>query len=334
MPNDIKTVLVTGGAGYVGTRLTPMLLEKGYEVRVLDLYIYGEDVLKDAAKNPNLKEIKGDIRNRKLLKDSLKECDAVIHLACISNDPSFELDPILGKSINYDSFIPLVEIAKDSGVKRFVFASTASVYGIKEMDNVTEDLPLLPLTDYSKYKAMCEEELHHHRSPGFTTLVARAATMCGYSPRLRLDLTVNILTNHAINNHRIPVFGGQQKRASLHIQDMCDFYVKSLEWSDEKIDGKIYNVGHHHNCTMREIAEIVRGVVGKNVEIVTAPTSDNRSYHISSEKIKRELGFEAKHTIEDAVKELKKAFETGKMTQPMVNSLYYNIKRMQEIKLR
>ncbi|MDX2226064.1 MAG: NAD-dependent epimerase/dehydratase family protein [Verrucomicrobiae bacterium] len=330
--SKIKTVLVTGGAGYVGSQLVPKLLSAGYQVRVLDLFLYGRQVFDAVRDNPLLTFIEGDMRHREVLEKSLRGADAVIHLACISNDPSFELNPGLGKSINYDAFIPLVEIAKDSGVRRFIYASSSSVYGIKEVDNVTENLPLEPLTDYSKFKAMCEEELEKRRTKGFTCLTVRPATVCGYSPRLRLDLTVNILTNHAINKNKITVFGGNQKRPNIHIDDMCDFYLKSLEWEDSLIDGKIYNAGYH-NQTVMQIAEIVRDVVGKNVEIVTTPTDDNRSYHISSEKLKRELGFEASRTIEDAVRDLKNAFDLGKIPDSMSNTLYYNIKRMQEVKL-
>src|SRR5205823_1532556 len=144
---------------------------------------------------------------------------------CISNDPSFELDPALGKSINYDAFPPLVKLAKSHGVRRFVYASSSSVYGIKDEEDVTEELPLKPLTDYSKYKAMCEEVLERERAPGFTTLTLRPATVCGYSPRLRLDLSVNILTNLAYHKREITVFGGTQRRPNLHIRDMTDLYV-------------------------------------------------------------------------------------------------------------
>lgn len=287
---NVNTVLVTGGAGYVGAVLVPKLLNKGYRVKVLDLYIYGEHVL-DAVKDyPNLQQIKGDIRDRKLLDRIIPGCDAVIHLACISNDPSFELDPQLGKSINYDAFLGLVNVSKESGVHRFIFASSSSVYGIKEEQNVTEDLPLQPLTDYSKYKALCEEVLLRERGPGFVTLILRPATVCGYSPRLRLDLTVNILTNHAVSNRLIKVFGGQQMRPNIHIKDMAALYVQALEWPGEKIDGCIFNAGYE-NLRVAEIAKMVREVVGPEVQIVTTPTDDNRSYHISSEKIRRELGF-------------------------------------------
>jgi len=329
----MQQVLVTGGAGYVGAVLVPKLLEAGYRVKVVDLYIYGADVLSAVKDHPGLEEIKGDIRDRPLLEKILPGCDAVIHLACISNDPSFELDPDLGKSINYDAFVDLVDVAKDSGVKRFIYASSSSVYGIKETENVNEELPLQPLTDYSKYKAMCEDVLLAKREPGFVTLILRPATVCGYSPRLRLDLTVNILTNHAVNNGKITVFGGEQKRPNIHIEDMTDLYIKSLQWSDEAIDGKIFNAGYE-NHTVKEIAEMVRNVVGEHVEIVTTPTNDHRSYHISSEKIKEELGFVPQHTIEAAVKDLANAFKANLIPNPMTEIRYYNIKMMQELELK
>lgn len=329
----IEKVLVTGGAGYVGAVLVPRLLEKGYSVKVLDLYIYGEHVL-DAVKNhPKLEQIKGDIRDRKLLEKIVPGCDAIIHLACISNDPSFELDPELGKSINYDAFLDLVDVAKHSGVKRFVFASSSSVYGIKEEKNVTEDLPLMPVTDYSKYKALCEEVLLKERQPGFVALILRPATVCGYSPRLRLDLAVNILTNHAVNNRKITAFGGQQMRPNIHIEDVVELYVKSLEWPDKSIDGKIFNVGYE-NHKIIEIAEIVRKEVGEDVEIVTTPTDDTRSYHISSDKIKRELGFVPEHSIDEAVRDLVNAFRAGKIPNPMTDISYYNVKVMLSKKLK
>ena len=330
--STIDTVLVTGGAGYVGSVLTPLLLQAGYNVRVLDLFIYGEHVFDQIRDDPKLQMIRGDLRDTKLLEKSLAGVDAVIHLACISNDPSFELDEDLGKSINYDAFMPLVDIAKDSGVQRFIYASSSSVYGVREEQNVTEDLELRPLTDYSKFKAMCEDELMKRRSPGFTVLTLRPATVCGYSPRLRLDLSVNILTNHAINNGKITVFGGDQLRPNFHVRDCAELYVKCLAFPAEQIDGGIYNAGYQ-NLSINAIAELVREVVGSNVEIVATPSDDNRSYHISSEKIRQELGFVPQYTIEDAVRELKAAFAADSVTDPMDNPLYYNIKRMQELEL-
>ncbi len=331
--NRFKEVLVTGGAGYVGAILVPKLLKKGYRVRVLDLYMYGDNVLDAVKDHVGLRQIKGDMRDVRLLKDAILGCDAVIHLACISNDPSFELNPELGKSINYDAFLPLVRHSKEFGVKRFVYASSSSVYGVKEEDNVTEDLPLEPLTDYSKYKAMCEEILQKERAPGFVALTLRPATVCGYSPRLRLDLSVNILTNHAVNNRKIRVFGGAQQRPNIHIDDVSDLYVQSLEWPDEKIDGQVFNAGYE-NQSLNDLAATVKKVVGEDVAIVTEPTNDNRSYRISSERIKKALGFVPRHTIEDAVVDLVKAFREGKIPNAMTDDRYYNIKTMQRLKLK
>lgn len=330
----IRTVFVTGGGGYVGAVLIPKLLAAGYQVRCLDLFIYGEDVFPSVAKHPGLQLIKGDMRDVELLRRTLPGCDAVIHLACISNDPSFELDPNLGKSINYDCFKPLVETARDSGVHRFIYASSSSVYGVKEEDNVTEDLSLEPLTDYSKFKALCEEDLKAYQSPTFTTVTVRPATVCGYSPRLRLDLSVNILTNHAYTNGRIRVFGGAQYRPNIHIDDVTDLYVQLLQLPDEKIAGKIWNAGYE-NQTIDDIAQTVQSNVGKpGVEIVREPTNDLRSYRISSEKIKRDIGFVPRHTIADAVTDLVGAFQAGKIPDSMSDPKYFNIKTMQAISLR
>ena len=332
MVNAIKRVLVTGGAGYVGAVLVPKLLADGYLVRVLDLYMYGRGALNSVRDHPNLEQVKGDIRDRQTLERTLANSDAVIHLACISNDPSFELNPVLGKSINYDAFPPLVDISKDSGVRRFVYASSSSVYGLRNEENVTEGLELRPLTDYSKYKALCEDILMQKRESGFSTLVLRPATVCGYSPRLRLDLTVNILTNHAVNRGQITVFGGQQKRPNIHIDDVTDLYVKSLEWSDTDIDGKIYNAGYE-NHSVNEIAQIVREGVGGDVSVNVEHTDDLRSYHISSERIQQDLGFEPTRGLDQAVTDLRSAFQSGAVPNALTDDRYYNIKTMQSLKL-
>ena len=333
MATAFRHVLVTGGAGYVGAVLVPKLLAHGYRVTVVDLYIFGEAALAPVSGHPELRQVKGDIRDRALLERELTGVDAVIHLACISNDPSFELNPALGKSINYDAFLPLVDISKDRGVRRFIYASSSSVYGIRQEENVTEDLPLTPLTDYSRYKALCEEVLLRAQAPGFTTLILRPATVCGDSPRLRLDLTVNILTNLAVNRGRITVFGGAQKRPNIHIEDVTDLYVQALEWDDARIAGETFNAGYE-NHTVAALAEMVREVVGREqVSIETTPTNDHRSYHISSEKIKRALGFEPRHTVEDAVRDLTQAFRAGRIPDSMDDPRYYNIKTMLAAKL-
>jgi nucleoside-diphosphate-sugar epimerase len=326
----MSKVFITGGAGYVGSVLVPKLLNKGYEVTVLDLMIYGEDVL---PKHPKLHAVKGDIRDQELLKKTIPGHDAVIHLACISNDPSFELNPDLGKSINLDAFEPLVKISKEGGVKRFIYASSSSVYGIKEENNVHEGMSLEPLTDYSKFKADCEEILKPYQSDDFTTCTIRPATVCGYGKRLRLDLSVNILTNLAVNKGEITVFGGSQKRPNIHIEDMTDLYCMLLELPKEKIAGKIWNAGYE-NHTISEIAQMVKNVIGPQVNIVTTPTNDLRSYHISSEKIKNDIGFVANHTIEDAVKDLKSAFDRGDIPDSLSGEKYFNVKLMQNIHLK
>lgn len=329
MNNNFKKIFITGGAGYVGSMLTPYLAEKGYEVTVYDLMMYGKDVIEP---NPNINIIEGDIRDSKLLKKSIIGHDIVIHLACISNDPSFELNPNLGKSINLDSFEPLVEISRDLKVKRFIYASSSSVYGVKKELNVHENMSLEPLTDYSKFKADCEVILSKFNSKEFTTVTLRPATVCGYSRRQRLDVVVNILSNLAFHKRKITVFGGNQLRPNIHITDMIRAYEHLILAPKNKISNKIFNVGFE-NHTVMELANTTKKVIGKDVELELTPTDDNRSYHISSTKIFNELGFETKFTVEDAVSDLKNAFEKNLLPNSLVDEKYFNIKRMNSIKL-
>lgn len=317
----------------MGSALVPKLLDSGYKVTVLDLYIYGEEALASCRPNPYLREIKGDLRSAADIEKALQGCDAVIHLACISNDPSFDLDPELGKSINLDAFRPLVRASKKAGVKFFVYASSSSVYGIKDDAEVTEDLPLEPLTDYSVFKVDCEKILEQERETGFATCTIRPSTVCGYAPRQRLDVVVNILTNHAVNNGRIRVLGGSQKRPNIHINDMANLYLFLLQQPAAKIDGKIYNAGYE-NHTLLQLADIVRTVVGEDLAVDIEPTDDLRSYHVSSAKMRDELGFEPQFTIEDAVRDLVTAFTAGKLPNSMEDPKYFNIKMMQEINLK
>lgn len=330
MTKELNHIYITGGAGYVGAVLVPRLLQEGHKVTVLDLMIYGEDVLES---HPGLTMIKGDIRDAALLKKTIPGHDAVIHLACISNDPSFELNPGLGKSINLDAFRPLVEISKDAGVKRFIYASSSSVYGIKEESNVHEGMSLEPLTDYSIFKMDCEKILAEYQSPGFTTVTIRPATVCGYSPRQRLDVVVNILTNLAFHKREITVFGGKQLRPNIHIADMVESYVLLLNAPKEAVAGEIFNAGYE-NQSVLELAETVKEVIGDDVKLVCSPTDDNRSYHISSKKIADKLGFVPKHTIRDAVEGIRQAFEAGKLPNSLQDERYFNIKRMQSLKLQ
>lgn len=326
-------VCVIGGAGYVGAVLVPKLLEAGHKVTVFDLFIYGENVLDAVKANTGLKLVKGDVRDAAAVEVAMKGCDAVIHLACISNDPSFELNPDLGKSINLDSFRPTVKAAKKVGIKRFTYASSSSVYGVKEGVEVTEDLSCEPLTDYSKFKVACEKILTEEREPGFVTCIIRPATVCGYSPRQRLDVIVNILTNHAVHNNKIKIMGGAQLRPNIHIEDMCRVYLKALELPDELVDGAVLNAGYE-NHSVEALAKMVQRAVGPQVAMEYVPTDDPRSYHVSSERLRKSWDFEPVKSIEDAVLDMVAAFRSGKLPGSMTNPLYYNIRRMQELKLK
>jgi len=326
---NFKSIYITGGAGYVGAVLVPRLLEEGCYVTVLDLMIYGVEVLPD---HPKLTKITGDIRDQDLLRSTLPGHDALIHLACISNDPSFELNPGLGRSINLDAFRPLVEISKKSGVQRMIYASSSSVYGIKEDPDVHEGMSLEPLTDYSRFKADCEQILSEYQSDEFTTATIRPATVCGYSPRQRLDVVVNILTNLAYHKREISVFGGSQLRPNIHIADMVEAYIVLLNAPKKKVAGEIFNAGYENHSVL-QLAETVREVIGEDVQLKKTPTNDNRSYHVSSKKISDILGFTANRSIRDAVIGLKNAFD-NQLLPNLEHERYFNIKRMQSINLQ
>ena len=331
---NIRKVLVTGGAGYIGAVLIPKLLKRGYKTTVVDWFIYNDKVFDDYKKDKNLRQVVGDIRNRRLMKRELKEIEAVIHLACISNDPSFELNPDLGKSVNYDATLQLIDLACESGVGRFIYASSSSVYGVKSEKEVTEDLPLEPLTDYSKYKVLCEEYLLKKEDKDFVPLILRPSTVCGWSARLRLDLTVNLLTIQALVNKRMTVFGGSQKRPNIHIEDMTDLYVNTLMYPDEKIAGKIYNAGYD-NYTVLGIAKKIKKTLGDGrIDIIVSPSNDNRSYHVSSKKIRKELGFMAGRSVEEAILDLAWAYQKGLIPKALSDKRYYNLKMMQMLEMK
>ena len=334
--SGIKKVMVTGGAGYKGCVLVPKLLEAGYETVVYDLLLFGAAGLPT---DPCLTLVEGDIRDTAKYAQAVQGCDAVIHMACISNDPSFELDATLSRSINYDCFEPLVVASKNAGVRRFIYVSSSSVYGVSDSPEVTEDHPLVPLTDYNKYKGLCEPILLRYQSPEFTTVIVRPATVCGYSPRMRFDLTVNILTNHAVNRRVITVFGGAQKRPNIHIEDVTDLYVKMLEYPTELVAGDIFNAGYE-NHTVAQLAQLAKAVEEEEapgrepIRIDTTTTNDNRSYHVSSRKIAEKLGYRPNHSIEDAVRDLCRAFEAGKFSDSMTSDEYVNVKTVKNRSLR
>ncbi len=321
-------ILVTGGAGYVGSALVPQLLARGDRVTVLDLCWYGEDVL---PVDPALTLVRGDIRDRDVVTESMRGVDTVIHLACISNDPSFELDPVLGQSINLDAFPVLVDAALDAGVERFIYASSSSIYGVQDGIGVVEDTPPQPLTDYSRFKLACEETLLDRCAQrDMVPVIVRPATVCGWAPRMRFDLTVNILTLHALVNRRIRVFGGSQLRPNLHIEDMVSAYETFLEADAALVRGEAFNVGYR-NLPVGDIAQLVREALGDDgIEIAYEPSADLRSYHIASTKIAERLGFEPKASIESAVHGIASAYRKGGLEDALEAPRFHNIRRMRE----
>lgn len=332
----MKRIAVVGGAGYKGCVLVPKLLRAGYQVTVYDLMLFGSNGLSaDSA----LRVVTGDIRDTESYGRAIRGSDTVINLACISNDPSFELDPGLSRSINYDCFESMVKATVEAGVSRYIYASTSSVYGVSDAPEVTEEHPLVPVSEYNRYKGMTEPLLLKYQSPSFTTVIIRPATVCGYSPRPRLDLTVNILTTHAVNTGRITVFGGTQKRPNIHIDDVTDLYAALIEMPADRIAGEIFNAGYE-NFTVSELAEQVRRVVEQEfpdrapIVVDTTPSNDPRSYHVSSRKIVERLGWKPRRSIEDAVRDLCAAFRNGKLPNCQDDDRYFNVRTVKRLGLR
>jgi len=230
-------------------------------------------------------------------------------------------------------------MSREAGVGRFVFASSSSVYGISDAPEVREDHPLKPITDYNRYKGMCEEVLFRHQSPAFTTVAVRPGTVCGRSPRQRLDLTVNILTTHAVERGRITVFGGEQRRPNIHMDDMVDLYLMLLEAPAEKIAGQAFNAGYE-NLSIREVAGAVREVVQSEmpgrapIAIETAPSNDPRSYHVNSEKLARTLGFAPRRGVRDGARAVATALREGALPGALQDERYYNVKMLKALQVR
>jgi nucleoside-diphosphate-sugar epimerase len=331
----MRNLLITGGSGYVGSRLIFKLLEEtDCNIVNYDISFFGDEHL---PKNKKFKYYKDDITITENFKKAIIEnkIDTVLHLACISNDPTYELDPSLSKKINYDCFKSLVQISKDNGVKKFIYASTCSVYGISESPNVIETNELKPITDYNKYKALCEPILEEYLDDNFIGIIIRPATVCGYSEKMRFDLTVNILTNYAYNKGYIRVFGGQQARPNLHIDDMCELYKILILNDIKKFNGEIFNVGIE-NLKIIEVAEKVKTIIEKrliknDIEIRIEKSADIRSYMINSDKIQRVLGFKFKKNVNDAIEDLCDNFDNKKIVDSFSDQ-WSNIKILSQLK--
>jgi len=326
------SVLVTGGAGYIGSALVLKLLERGHRVTVLDLYLYGDEALESVRAYQDLREIKGDIRDSGVVEEALRGCDAVIHLACVSDEASYDIDPERSRSINSDAFQPLVRTAKKAGIKRFIAASSYCVYGAVSESLLTEDVAPKPPTALAIDKRHCEQVLEAERAPGFVVCTIRAAQVCGRAPRQRLDLTTNLLVNQAVNHGRLQVLGGNQICPGIHIDDLVSLYVFLLGQPDTRINGQIYNAGSG-NPTLLELANLVNNAVGGDCMIDVESAETMPSSRLSFDRMRNELGFQPKHTIEEAVRDLAAAIRNGELPNSIDGSKYENHAMLEKVEL-
>jgi nucleoside-diphosphate-sugar epimerase len=326
-----ERVAVIGGAGYVGAELQQRLVDAGFEVTVLDTFWYpaGRWATESDQYSPHIRYVTGDVRSRESLNEALSGAKHCIHLACISNDPSYELNPDLAKSINFDAFGLFVDAINSSLVERLIYASSSSVYGVKTEPEVTEDLPCLPLTDYSRYKIECERMVLDNVHGRVTRSVIRPSTVCGVSRRQRFDLVVNILTLSALTRGTITVDGGTQYRPNLHIDDMTSSYITMLKAPRDRIDAEIFNVAGA-NLTVLEIAQTVKSALNDTPTIEIREANDLRSYRVSGKKIQQRLGFVPVKTVRHAVQDLVAAFNRGAFADTN-SEQYFNIRRMKSL---
>ena len=306
-------ILVTGACGYKGTVLVPMLLAAGHEVRAVDLQWFGNFLPDHLA----LEVVKADVRDTAGI--DLKGIDAVIHLASIANDPCGDLDPKLTWEVSALATMQLADRARRAGVGHFIYASSGSVYGVKDEEQVTEDLTLEPISEYNKTKMVAERVLLSY-APDMLVQIVRPATVCGLSPRMRLDVAVNMLTMQALTNKRITVFGGGQIRPNIHIDDICRVYLYLLE-QGSRLQG-IFNAGFE-NISILRIAELVRERIG--AEIAVTESNDPRTYRVNSDRLLA-TGFRPAKTVENAIAEIAEAFEAGRLTD---QDRFHNLKWMQ-----
>lgn len=310
-------ILITGGCGYVGTLLVAELLRKGHAVVVVDTMWFGNYLAPD----PNLTVIREDVRHAERI--DMKSVETVIHLANIANDPCADLDPRISWEVNVLASMRLVERAIRDGVKRFIYASSGSVYGVKDEAEVTEELSLVPISDYNKTKMVSERVLLSYRDSIIVHCI-RPATVCGYSPRMRLDLSVNMLTMQALSRGRITVFGGNQTRPNIHIRDLIGVYLHFL--NHDSFEPGMYNAGFE-NMSILEIAGAVARLVPAEIEVTES--NDPRSYRLSSKKLLA-TGFQPRFTVRDAIQEIAEVYRNGKLSD---SADCYNLSVMKSMDL-
>lgn len=308
-----KHIFITGGCGYVGSLLVEKLLEN-YFVTILDTHWFGNHL----KNNKNLKIIKGDIRSD-LENINFTKFDYVIHLANIANDPSVELDQVLSWEVNVLASKKLIERSIDGDIKKFIYASSGSVYGVKDEEEVTEDLELVPISVYNKTK-MISERIFLSYKDDIDIYIIRPATVCGWSPRMRLDVSVNMLTYQALKNKKISVFGGNQTRPNININDMVNVYLHMIE---NEIEPGIYNAGFE-NMKILELANIIKDEIDTEIEI--HKSNDPRSYRQSSKKLLK-TGFLPRYNVKDAIVDLKSKFINNKLIE---HESFYTVKWMKK----
>ncbi len=319
-------VFVSGSEGYVGNLLVPELL-KEHKVVSYDLCIYGIHL----KPHSNLLQIVGDIRDSDLLINCSSDCDIMIHLAS-TGAPSDDISEDLTKSINYLATANIVSACRINNIKRLIVAGSTSQYGVKPLSmSVNEDVLKEPVDTYGVYKEKSEKFILNSDLGDTEVVFVRPSTLCGYSPRLRLDLAINILTISALVNGVIKVFGGEQMRPTLNINDMVRFYKLMLIAPKGKINRKAFNV-MYQNKTIMELAELVKSIVGGKIEVF--PNNDRRSYHVDATRMKTELGFECKYTLEDGIRSIIAAYNNKMIPNALTDSIYYNDKRINEIGLK
>jgi len=306
-------ILVTGACGYKGHVLVPKLLARGFEVIAFDLQWFG-NFLKS---HPNLQVVKGDVRDIESI--PMEGIDCIIHLSSIANDPCGDLDPKLTWEVSALATMQLADKAKRMGIKRFIYASSGSVYGVKEESQVTEELELKPISEYNKTKMVGERVLMSYQDD-MVVQVVRPATVCGYSPRMRLDVSVNLLTMQALSKGKITVFGGDQVRPNIHIDDITDVYLYLLDHPE--ITG-IFNAGFE-NISIMDIAKLVTKYLP--VEIEVTESNDPRSYRINSDKLLA-TGYQPRKTVDDAIREIIQQYRDGVLKD---EDHFYNLRWMEK----
>jgi nucleoside-diphosphate-sugar epimerase len=327
-------ILITGGLGYVGSRLTPQLLAAGHQVRVLDLLRYTTAGLEALESAPDWTQwesrfelMRGDIRDPRTVAEAVAGMDTVIHLAAISNDPTGDLDEVLTRQVNFDAVGLLLAQARAAGVRRFINASSSSVFGVRDLPDIDESLEPEPITCYSRYKMLSEWLVTAAAAPDFCTVNIRPATVCGYSPRQRFDLTVNKLTADALRKRIITVHGGEQRRPNVGMTDMINLYGLLLDTEAAKINGRTFNFGFE-NLKVIEIARLIQAELQDlDVRIDITDTLDHRDYHIASAKLLRELGYQPVSSIRAEVANLRQILDAGAF--PDIDAPeHYNLKCM------